>query len=175
MICKDEWDHAVDFAKSGTLFADSVYHGEEHWRAVASQGLLLSDICNLGAAGRAAAALFGLFHDCRRQNDEYDPEHGARAAEAFIIWSSGTQLKEDFCAELEASMVLHDKGQTTTRLIAGLGWDADRSTLGRVGMTPSLPFFSCIPELHFDSFIEAGENATAFAPSWDNIYAKAFG
>ncbi len=92
MISHNQWKSAVELALGGTLLAESEYHGEDHWRAVASQGLLIAEICDLGSKGRAVAALFGLFHDSRRINDDHDPEHGYRAALAFCDWQKQSTL-----------------------------------------------------------------------------------
>ncbi len=174
MISKSEWDRAVDFALRGTQFADSVFHGEDHWRAVASQGISLAHACKLGPHGLAAGALFGLFHDCRRENDGYDPEHGLRAAKALANWAEESSISATLHDELLHSLILHDNGQVTKDLTVGLGWDADRSTLGRVGIAPDYKFFSCVSQTDFDTFIAAGETATAAPPSWDEIYTRAF-
>lgn len=174
MIPFDQWTNAVDFARSGTLFAHSQLHGEDHWRAVASQGLFLAEACDLGEEGRLTAALFGLFHDCRRINDGWDEHHGARAAGAFLEWSDGTHLSGDFRAELALSMVQHDQGHTTDNKLRGLGWDADRSTLFRVGVEPLFHFFSVVPEQRFGDFIEEAVRATTKPPTWDEIYESVF-
>jgi uncharacterized protein len=174
MISKDDWSRAVDFTRKGTLFAHSEYHGENHWRAVASQGISVAKICNLGAQGLAVGALFGLFHDCRRVNDEWDPEHGHRAALAFLEWAGTVTIPISMLKQMMESLKLHDNGQTTENKIIGIGWDADRSTLGRVGITPDFTFFSCIPEAKFNSYIESGEVVSQTPPDWDEIYARAF-
>lgn len=173
-IDQDTWSEIVTYATSGSLFPNSIDHGEDHWRAVAAQGLRLSGICNLGQKGRTAGALFGLFHDCRRINDGDDPEHGERGAEALASCDALRALDRGLRDRLIRSMTLHDRGQTTDDLLIGLGWDADRSVLGRVGITPDQRFFSCIPEPQFDDFIHAGKQATRTPPRWDDIWRLAF-
>jgi len=174
-LSRDQWQAACDFAIEGSLFPGSEYHGQDHWRAVASQGLRLAEIARLGRRGRATAALFGLFHDCRRENDDWDPEHGARAAEALYASPIYNLLDYDLRTSLMQSMDLHDGGQTTTDPLIGLGWDADRSTLGRVGIVPAVGFFSVIPHEDFIQFIEDGAAATRAPMSWDEIFDAAFG
>ena len=174
MISTEDWSRAVHVATTGTLLADSELHGEAHWRAVAGQGILLAELCNFGQSGRAAGALFGLFHDCRRENDDHDPEHGLRGARAFAAWAQGTSLSAALRDDLIRSMVLHDAGQVTTEPGVGLGWDADRSTLGRVGIAPHPRFFSCIPADGFTAYVDAGRAATRAPLCWDEIYARAF-
>lgn len=171
---KSTWDAAVDFAITGSLFPESKLHGEDHWRAVATQGLRLADQQGLGPTARAAAALFGLFHDCRRLNDDWDPEHGRRGAEACLEFLSDQRFPKGLIETLAESMVLHDGGQTTDNPLMGLGWDADRSVLTRVGITPSYAFFSVVRPEDFDGFVESGYAATRTPLSWDEIHAAAF-
>ena len=175
MLSRDDWSRAVGFATAGTLFADSQLHGEAHWKAVASQGILLADICGLGNEGRAVGALFGLFHDSRRENDDHDPEHGRRAARAFTQWAMSSAISDELHDALVQSMILHDTGQVTDDRIVGIGWDADRSTLERVGIDPDPRFFSCVPEGYFKEYVAAGRSVTSAPPDWDEIYDRAFG
>lgn len=174
MLSNQAFLEAVDFAISGASHYTSLLHGDDHWRAVASQGLLISEMCNLGQAGRTTAALFGLFHDCRRENDDWDPEHGLRGASAFSSCPALAHLPEGLRDALSESMKLHDGGETTDDPLVGLGWDADRSTLGRVGIVPSFAFFSCVEASDFDRLIVAGAAATRAPMSWDDIWAAAF-
>jgi len=168
------WAEAVSLATTGSLFPGSSLHGEDHWRAVATQGLRLASAARLGAEGRAAAALFGLFHDCRRENDGWDPEHGPRGAAAFHDTPCLQSLPRDFRNRLVQSMIHHDGGQTSADPIVGLGWDADRSVLTRVGITPAWEFFSVVSETDFEAFVDAGFDATRTPLSWSEIHAAAF-
>jgi len=176
MLSKEEWNSAVEFAVGESLFPESIYHGEKHWQAVASQGLKIAEMCNLGQRGKAAAALFGLFHDSRRVNDGWDPDHGCMASDAFWTWEEATShgLPEVLVDDIRQSLVFHDDGRTTKNLIIGLGWDADRSTLDRVGITPDFSYFSCVPAENFDAFIESAHAVSRTPPSWDEIYQLAF-
>ena len=176
MLTLDQFRSAASFARDGSLFPDSPWHGELHWRGVAAQGLLICDMMNLDASARATAALFGAFHDCRRENEDYDPEHGARGAEAMLSWAAdNADLDAGFLAELETSMILHDGGETTDEVNVGLGWDADRSLLTRVGISPSFAFFSVIHGDHFIDLIDTGFEINKSAPDWDAIWLSAFG
>jgi len=164
----------ADHARDGALFPDSFYHGEDHWRAVAAQGLLIAGICNLGQTGRAMAALFGVLHDCRRMNDDYDPEHGARAAELLDTTPLLADLDSGFRDRLSHSLDLHDKGKTTADPLVGLGWDADRTLLTRCGINPDIAFFSCIVPDDLRTMITCGVVATEDPPSWEEIWHAAF-
>lgn len=174
-LSRSEWQEACAFAVEGALMPNSQLHGQDHWRAVATQGLRLAEIANLGQAGRTTAALFGLFHDCRRENDDWDPEHGHRGAEALRESPIFSNISFDLGRKITRSMAFHDGGDTTDEPLVGLGWDADRSTLGRVDIIPAIGFFSVIPHDRFIEFIEAGAQATRSPMSWDEIYEAAFG
>lgn len=174
MITIEEWRHAIHFARHHSRDPHSLWHGIDHWKAVASQGILLAEVCELGPNGRAAGALFGLFHDSRRLNDDHDPEHGLRAARDFAHWADQTNINTELHDALVQSMILHDDGQVTQDPLIGLGWDADRSTLLRVGITPHFRYFSCIPEALFPAYVKAGRAASLSPPDWDEIFRRAF-
>jgi len=52
-------------------------HGLAHWWRVRHNGLLIADVMN---ANRRVLLLFAIFHDSHRMDDEFDPDHGPRAA-----------------------------------------------------------------------------------------------
>src|SRR3954451_15535659 len=56
----------------------STLHGERHWRCVGWTAALLAR--EVPAADGEVAFLFALLHDSQRLNDDYDPQHGPRAA-----------------------------------------------------------------------------------------------
>lgn len=174
MIALSDFLKTVKYAQSGSSFTNSELHGDEHWRAVAAQGILLSSASNLGKEARASAAIFGVFHDCRRHNDDYDPEHGLRGGQAMIECPHLNSIPLGLITKLSTSCEQHDHGQTTGDPIIGIGWDADRSVLTRVGIEPDFSFFSCTQENFFDVFIEHGYVATRTPPTWNQIWAMAF-
>jgi uncharacterized protein len=174
LLTKDEFDRVREFAYAGSDMPDSELHGDMHWRAVAAQGLRISELCNMGQRGRTTAALFGLFHDCRRENDGKDPQHGPRGADALIECQSLIEVDPLLMETLAESMIYHDCGTTTFDPMIGLGWDADRSLLTRVGIVPQYHYFSTLPAERFEDFILAGYEQTEKPPSWDHIYSMAF-
>ena len=174
LVSQQDFRSGLDYARGGARLPGSPLHGDMHWRGVAQQGLLVSDLCGLGREGRAVAALFGLFHDCRRENDGFDPEHGPRGAEAFLQWSMDIDMPAAVRRAVRASIEDHDGGETTTRKLVGLGWDADRSLLGRVGIHPDADFFSCVRGETFDTLVAAGWHANREPPTWDQIWTGAF-
>lgn len=62
------------------LDVNSPIHGEPHWKAVAWTAIELSKEVGTNPL---VGLLFGLFHDCCRENDGADPQHGPRAADLF--------------------------------------------------------------------------------------------
>lgn len=174
MLSRKDFDAALSYAQDSSLFPDSELHGDDHWRAVAYQGILLSDMMVGGQRGRSTGLLFGLFHDCRRENDGYDPDHGPRGAQALLDCEPLMELDDNLRHTLAASMIGHDLGETTGHPFKGIGWDADRSTLGRVGIVPSFRFFSILTPEQFEDYILSGIKVTQDPPSWAALYDMAF-
>lgn len=83
MTAFTNFHQVVEFARNGSRSPDSCVHGDEHWRAVTSMGLWLAQRIRLGTKTQRLIFLFGALHDCRRHNDNWDPEHGQRAADAI--------------------------------------------------------------------------------------------
>lgn len=55
-------------------------HGNSHWFRVRENGLLIAGENN---ATPKVVELFAFTHDCRRENDGIDPQHGKRASQYF--------------------------------------------------------------------------------------------
>ena len=77
-------------------------------------------------------------HDCKRDNDDYDLEHGRRAAE-YIKEIRSKWLKID---DLETELLIeaceyHSDGYIEGDITVQTCWDSDRLDLGRVGIYPS--------------------------------------
>jgi uncharacterized protein len=169
------FNQTVKFAYDNSLFPSSEYHGDIHWRAVASQGLWLCDELNLPLEARTIALYFGLLHDSRRENENYDPEHGLRAAQDLHHSPVASKLSASILQTLNDSLIDHDTGKVTYATFEGIGWDADRSLLGRVGMDPEIEYFSLATDENlFDRFIERGEKLHFEAPTWDDNFEHAY-
>ena len=54
----------------------STIHGEDHWMRVLYNGRMLA---RETGANLNVVELFAIIHDCQRDNDNYDLEHGRRA------------------------------------------------------------------------------------------------
>jgi uncharacterized protein len=110
------------------------FHGITHWARVLDNGLRLADETG---ADRDVVQLFAIFHDSRRNNENFDPGHGPRAAEyaagvqgvLFHVHSAQFRLLRRAC-EGHTHEITHP--DTTIQTC----WDADRLDLGRVGITP---------------------------------------
>src|SRR5262245_61527849 len=81
------WKYVADqVGEAGTSV-----HGFGHWKRVERNGLILA---RRTGANVDVVRLFALFHDSRRVNDDFDPEHGARGA-AFARELRGRMLELD--------------------------------------------------------------------------------
>jgi uncharacterized protein len=112
---------------------DSTLHGEAHWLAVATTGL---DLTGETGADPQVVFAFGLLHDTRRENDSYDPDHGARAA----VFARELHRDGDLLLALDRldllclALEFHADGQVSAHPTMGTCWDADRLHLGRLGL-----------------------------------------
>jgi uncharacterized protein len=110
-------------------------HGASHWARVRENGLRLAETTG---AKPNVIELFAFLHDARRLNDDYDPEHGMRAA-LFAQTLAGTafELEPKDLDLLMAACRGHSDGLTTGDITVLTCWDADRLDLGRVGIRPT--------------------------------------
>ena len=122
-----------------TLVAQSAlprdgFHSLDHWTRVLANGRKLAP---LTGANLIVVELFAVFHDSRRLNEGYDPEHGQRAADFAAAmrkdWFDITNREMDL---LYTACELHTSGRTEADVTIQTCWDADRLDLGRVGITP---------------------------------------
>ena len=170
-----QFRHAIHIARdTPASSAMSTTHGEMHWRAVCTQGLFLCAMNRFFTPARNAALLFGIFHDCRRQEAINDPEHGARGAEAFEKFVDATpdlSVSRKVIDAVRYACQHHHEAQVSANRFVGVGWDADRSVLPRVGLEPSSCFFSTVRERDIDRFLDVGARTSATPPDWDEIFA----
>lgn len=118
---------------------DSI-HGPDHWQRVEGFGL---EIAAASGADLTVVRLFALLHDCRRENDGADPDHGPRAAEMLDrIVPSVFALDPGRLETLKYAIRHHTRGMTSADPTIGTCWDADRLDIGRVGITPAARFMS---------------------------------
>lgn len=129
-------------AKAGFALDQRGIHGAPHWARVRANGLRLAKVTG---ADTTVVELFALLHDCKRENDGHDPEHGQRAA--GFIWGVKHLFPLGFTVEqmmaLSHAIAYHSDGLTVIaggtplhRITVATCWDADRLDLGRVGIEP---------------------------------------
>ena len=126
-------------------------HGASHWARVRANGMRLADDTQ---ARIDVIELFSFLHDSKRANDNYDPEHGNRAAYyaeslrgiLFELDDSGLDL-------LMAACEGHSDGLMDADITVQVCWDADRLDLGRVGIRPD-PYRLCTAAAKDSEMIE---------------------
>ena len=118
------------------------YHGLWHWEKVEKNALILA--AKTPGADKIVAQLFAILHDSQRENEDFDPEHGHRAAEfAKKLYDEGKlKITSKQCDILRAACGLHNQGKITDIPTIGVCWDADRLDLTRVGIIPDKELFS---------------------------------
>jgi uncharacterized protein len=122
------------------LHASSL-HGPSHWARVEANGI---ELAQSSGADEWVVRVFALLHDCCRENEWTDPEHGPRAS-AFarqlrktLLGGLSDTMFDALCIAMEG----HDRGRTSTDPTIGTCWDADRLDLWRVGTVPDSKYMS---------------------------------
>ena len=109
-------------------------HGFYHWMRVLQNGRQLAKAEN---ANIKVVELFSLLHDTQRRNENYDPEHGMRAAQfARTLRGSWFDVTDTEMELLSEALIHHSEGYTDGDVTVRVCWDADRLDLGRVGIEP---------------------------------------
>lgn len=125
--------------EQGHLDKHSV-HGPDHWKRVERNGLLLAQ---RSGADTTVVRLFAVFHDSKRLNDGYDPQHGARGAEfARILRDEMYVVSDEQFAKLHYACTWHTEQTFHDGPTIGTCWDSDRLDLGRVGMIPNAKYLN---------------------------------
>ena len=139
MDLKKVRDHAREVFQCGRYSL----HGQTHWQRVEAIGL---DLARQTGADQAVVQLFSILHDCCRQDDGRDPQHGPRAADmlASLVGTLLTIDADRLCV-LEQAIRYHADGQTSDDPTIGTCWDADRLDLGRTGKRPDEAYMSTEP------------------------------
>jgi uncharacterized protein len=110
-------------------------HGVAHWGRVRANGLRLAKVTG---ARVGVVEAFSFLHDSCREDDNDDPEHGARAAEfARQLVASNVLLLD--ARDLELLTIAcrwHSYGTVLDDVTVCTCWDADRLDLGRIGIRP---------------------------------------
>jgi uncharacterized protein len=116
------------------------HHGVAHWARVLENGLRLAEETG---ADVEIVTLFALLHDSKRLNEDFDPDHGPRAAGfASSIRGRLFDLPDLEFGLLHRACAGHTHERTHPDVTVQTCWDADRLDLGRVGVTPH-PGYLC--------------------------------
>ena len=83
-------DHLLEQFPLGS----SVIHGKDHWMRVLYNGRMLT---RETGANLNVVELFSIIHDCKRDNDDYDLEHGRRAAEYAVSYTHRRCRRSTLC------------------------------------------------------------------------------
>lgn len=125
---------AWKFALKTFVLDQHSLHGPWHWWRVAQLGLFLSE---RNGADKRIVYLFGILHDIKRQNDNFDPLHGAKCTAYlsdnvdFLVFG----LDDDHMKILFDAIRHHSLGQVSSDVTIATCWDADRLDLIRFGNT----------------------------------------
>jgi uncharacterized protein len=116
------------------------FHGMDHWVRVMENA---RELATATGANLRVVELFALLHDSQRENEDYDPDHGRRAATyAQSLHGHWFELSARELELLIKACYYHADGLTKAEPTVQACWDADRLDLGRVGVRPD-PRFLC--------------------------------
>lgn len=110
-------------------------HGVSHWQRVRENGLRLAKKTK---ADRLVVELFALLHDCCRESDNHDPDHGPRAA-TFIesLRDNVFELEDERFECLQIAIREHTRTLFSRDATIATCFDSDRLDIGRVGAKPN--------------------------------------
>lgn len=169
---RSDWDALLTEARDGAALAREPMHGELHWRGVAWAGLRIAELRE-GLRPEVTVA-FGLLHDCRRETDDWDPEHGDRAARVAsrsaplkrLLGAEGRDLVAEACR-------LHERGRTCPEEPRiGACWDADRVNLVRLGLDLDPSYFTVLSgeDGSLDALAERTRLIVPDPPAWVDLF-----
>ncbi len=109
-------------------------HGLKHWERVHVNGL---ELAKETRADLIIVRLFAYLHDCCRENDGSDPEHGPRAVQYLqSLQTDLLPLSDKRMKLLHTAIDGHTRCHTHPDITVQTCWDADRLDLPRVGILP---------------------------------------
>ena len=135
-MIREKIEGIKEIAKKQFVMESTSIHGFDHWEQVLINGLMLSMQHGIDPI---VVELFAYLHDCKREEDHGDYEHGDRAADFVMELRGSGDL--DFLTHLQYSLLweacrLHHTGVTSDEPTIGACFDADRIELIRCGITP---------------------------------------
>lgn len=102
-------------AQEGFVLKNSIDHGVGHWARVRANGVRLAKMCRVNPM---VPSLFGLFHDCRREDEYLDHGHGPRAAE-FVEHLASQGKLDRYLAAREVSWLVQACAEHSDGLVHG--------------------------------------------------------
>jgi uncharacterized protein len=111
-------------------------HGTGHWRNVECIGKYLAKQTD---ADKKIVKLFALLHDSRRENEDYDSDHGLRASEFIrdLYNKKLLRISEKQLEQLIFACKHHNNSDSKSDDVTiQTCWDADRLDLWRLGIEP---------------------------------------
>jgi uncharacterized protein len=116
-------------------FYYSEIHGRSHYANVMAAGLELAQHYHVNPK---ILKYFAYLHDSCRENENYDPWHGPRAADYVAKNKHLIDLGPDELVELQSACYYHTSAKpwdnTTYSIVEQICFDADRSDIGRIGV-----------------------------------------
>lgn len=115
-------------------------HGLFHWEKVKEIGDYLAKYTR---ADKEIVRLFAYLHDAKRESEDYDPDHGLRAAGyAQMLFDRGfLPLDQEQLDKLKYACTRHSEHNAQSDdITVQTCWDADRLDLCRLGITPDSKF-----------------------------------
>jgi uncharacterized protein len=137
-----EMEELKEYLISQFLLRSDSLHGPLHWESVLRNGLLLAS--KNKNIDQEVLTLFSYIHDSKRVDEYIDIHHGERAANSldYLERLGLINLRENQKELLYFAIKHHNEGKTSTDVTIGACWDSDRLELDRVGILPSINFFS---------------------------------
>jgi len=131
-----------EYLISNFLLGSDSLHGPLHWESVLRNGLLIAS--KNKNIDQEVITLFSYIHDSRRVDEYIDINHGERAANSleYLEKLGLLNLRKNQKELLYLAIKHHNEGEISTDLTIGACWDSDRLELDRVGILPSIKFFS---------------------------------
>jgi hypothetical protein len=154
------------------FISETDLHCEQHWKRVTLNGFWIADQVN--GADKEIIFLFGLLHDCRRQEEGGDKLHGPRAAKAteYFLESGLIDLEPNRMAVLVKALSEHSVSRTSDNPTIGCCWDADRYDILRIFERVKLSRLSH-PNIATPERLDAAYyNQETIEESWSDLFQR---
>jgi len=139
---RKNWLESVLQQAASTFALKGSCHGLWHWEKVEKNGAAIAKATP--GCDALVVQLFSILHDCKRENDDSDPDHGKRASifAKELYANKQLDITEFQLKILTTACDFHNDGYLSTDPTIGACWDADRLDLTRVGIIPDQKLLS---------------------------------